>query len=281
MKILYVTLIALLLASCRLQVISPQGGNVTWDGGECLEGNVCVIDIDDINFSETFTATAKSGYEFVGWEYILRLNNNPMTPIPLPCKTAQCIVGFDTITDEISGVIVESLEQGFVTPVYRALYIEPEPEPTPPEPTPEPTPPEPVPDNVVFGPSIPDREMNRTRRYDSILKIPANQGIYAEEFTTINSTTSYGQFVLHVSTSYLSYTPTLNFWISTVGGGSPISSECNYTRAKDYSAMTFAQYSLDGYCQLQPNTTYFLNVKNEEESNLVTHIERWVRILRL
>ena len=264
MKILYVTLIALLLASCRLQVISPQGGNVTWDGGECLEGNVCVIDIDDINFSETFTATAKSGYEFVGWEYILRLNNNPMAPISLPCNTAQCIVGFDIITDELASIFIESLDQGFVTPVYRALYVEPTTSCSD--------------SDVVCGYDIPSYQMEQTSTSSLLITIPAGKTV-SQAFTTTAAPVTYGRFVFHQVTGEIS--PSIDMWISNAPNGEPISLECLFTnglKASEFNWMVSEPY-INWWCEMESKTNYYLNVKHSNPTlSYSSRIERLIKV---
>jgi len=125
MNIVYIILIALLTLGCKVQVISPQGGDVTWDGGECLEGNVCVIDVEETTFSKTFTATPKDGYEFVGWDYIMRRNGDPTNPLIMKCETTECTVGFDdVISDSVANILIDSHHQSFVTPIYQTLHRE-------------------------------------------------------------------------------------------------------------------------------------------------------------
>lgn len=56
------------LAGCKLQVISPTGGQVTsLTSGDCAAGSVCDIEITAPDFSETFTALPVPGYEFEKW----------------------------------------------------------------------------------------------------------------------------------------------------------------------------------------------------------------------
>lgn len=58
-----------LMVGCKLQVISPNGGEVrSIASGNCAGGSVCDIDITDPAFSETFTAVPTAGYEFVKWQ---------------------------------------------------------------------------------------------------------------------------------------------------------------------------------------------------------------------
>lgn len=58
------------LASCKLQIIVPEGGSVTTASGayNCESGEVCNIDVVDFFFDQTFTAKPASGYSFKHWK---------------------------------------------------------------------------------------------------------------------------------------------------------------------------------------------------------------------
>jgi hypothetical protein len=60
---------ALSLSACKIKITVPPGGEVISSSGNynCLEDKVCVIDVYDIFFSETFTARPKPGFEFSKW----------------------------------------------------------------------------------------------------------------------------------------------------------------------------------------------------------------------
>ncbi len=59
----------LALVGCRLEIVVPEGGQVTSSSGnyDCPVSTSCETDIEDENFSETFIATPNSGYRFTGW----------------------------------------------------------------------------------------------------------------------------------------------------------------------------------------------------------------------
>ena len=127
------------LVGCRLQVIAPLGGNVTWEGGECLAGetgSICVIDIASADFSETFTAIASPGYEFKGWEFRYRQTANPLNPQDAPCDDSvvggpeECTLSFSRIPQLIAiPALAEiyfstDLSEGYLTPVYLRLAVD-------------------------------------------------------------------------------------------------------------------------------------------------------------
>jgi hypothetical protein len=68
LKILLLLSIAVLLAGCKLAVIVVEGGEVQSTGsGTCLASAICIVDVDDTNFAETFTAVPDLGWYFQKW----------------------------------------------------------------------------------------------------------------------------------------------------------------------------------------------------------------------
>ena len=60
---------ALLLGGCKLVVITVEGGNIGTASGRhsCFESNICVIEVNNTSFNETFIATPTEGYVFSHW----------------------------------------------------------------------------------------------------------------------------------------------------------------------------------------------------------------------
>jgi hypothetical protein len=57
-----------LLAGCKLAVIVVEGGYVhSASNGDCLEGTICIVEVNDTSFSESFTATPNPGWYFEKW----------------------------------------------------------------------------------------------------------------------------------------------------------------------------------------------------------------------
>lgn len=61
------------MTACKLQVIAPEGGVITApDGTErgfvCGESVICSVEIDEADYSQTFTVTSVPPYEFVRWQ---------------------------------------------------------------------------------------------------------------------------------------------------------------------------------------------------------------------
>ena len=132
LKPLLVLVILTTLVGCRLQVSAPIGGDVTWGDGEddaCSAGEICVIPINDADFNLTFTATAAVGYEFQGWEFRLRNDTDPLTPIPVQCSNTDednnvCELSLlPFLLDDVE-VLLESRSQGYLTPIYKILFTD-------------------------------------------------------------------------------------------------------------------------------------------------------------
>lgn len=62
--------LGLALTGCKLAVMVGEGGDVISQSGnnDCTGPGYCTIDITSPTFSESFTAVARPGYEFVKWQ---------------------------------------------------------------------------------------------------------------------------------------------------------------------------------------------------------------------
>jgi hypothetical protein len=68
LKLLLLVSIAALMTACKLAVIVVEGGEVQSVGsGTCLEGSICIHQVDDTSYTETFTAVPNSGWVFEKW----------------------------------------------------------------------------------------------------------------------------------------------------------------------------------------------------------------------
>jgi hypothetical protein len=60
--------IVVLMTGCKLAVIVVEGGEVRSTGsGTCVAGTICIVDVTDANFAETFTAVPEVGWYFDKW----------------------------------------------------------------------------------------------------------------------------------------------------------------------------------------------------------------------
>lgn len=68
-KSIFAVLLLLLVQGCRITQVVPEGGHVQSSSGihDCPAGQTCIIHIDGVPFSDTFTAVAAPGYRFLGW----------------------------------------------------------------------------------------------------------------------------------------------------------------------------------------------------------------------
>lgn len=68
LKILVVVIGAVVTTGCKIAVINVEGGEVlSVTSGTCIEGTVCIHQVNDTNFTETFTAEPHAGWAFVKW----------------------------------------------------------------------------------------------------------------------------------------------------------------------------------------------------------------------
>jgi len=88
-KRLSVALAALLLASCRLVIVTDDTGRIDSASGaaNCDQGS-CVIPIDE-PYSETFTAVPADGYRFLKWKGVCSLTVTPVCEVKLAPLTEQ------------------------------------------------------------------------------------------------------------------------------------------------------------------------------------------------
>ena len=56
------------LTACKVAVVVVEGGYVySAFNGECPEGEICIVEVNDTNFSERFTAIPAAGWYFEKW----------------------------------------------------------------------------------------------------------------------------------------------------------------------------------------------------------------------
>ena len=61
-------LVIILMSGCKLAVINVEGGEVQSDGsGACVGGSICIVEISDTSFSETFMAVPNTGWHLEKW----------------------------------------------------------------------------------------------------------------------------------------------------------------------------------------------------------------------
>jgi hypothetical protein len=67
-RFLIIVAVTALTAGCKLAVIVVQGGEVRSEGsGTCVSAGVCIIQVNDTNFSEVLRAVPDSGWYFHKW----------------------------------------------------------------------------------------------------------------------------------------------------------------------------------------------------------------------
>jgi hypothetical protein len=59
-----------LLIGCKIEITVPSGGNVSSASGgyDCASGETCIVEVNDFDFDEAFTAEPWEGWVFLGWK---------------------------------------------------------------------------------------------------------------------------------------------------------------------------------------------------------------------
>lgn len=101
------------LSGCRLAVIAVQGGEVqSIRSGTCLAGTVCVNEVTDTSYSESFTAVPDTGWNFVKWNpgenFLCEDSTNPV------CAVSNTLVAGNPLAE----AIVASDQTYFLMPVF-------------------------------------------------------------------------------------------------------------------------------------------------------------------
>ena len=112
---LLIALLALaLLAGCKVKITVPEDGRVDSQSGAytCSAGKVCVIEVNDTFFDETFTAVPDQGYKFVRWKKVDRGFFGGSTDSTVRLFTSG-FVGNDTLLG-----ILESDQEFYLQPVF-------------------------------------------------------------------------------------------------------------------------------------------------------------------
>lgn len=105
------------LTGCRIGASVFEGGDVISASGtrHCFEGSTCEFQVSDMNFTESFTAQPRGGYEFVKWRagdgFFCGDSTNPTCTISA--------VGFEG--NEIIEAIVESQKMIYIMPEFNCV----------------------------------------------------------------------------------------------------------------------------------------------------------------
>lgn len=103
----------LMITSCKVKVVVPEGGTVTSASGTytCEPEKPCKINVVDIFFDETFTANPANGYEFHAWK---TQDKGLCGGKATPCKLST--TGFEDFPKLMAAL--ESDEVFYLSPVF-------------------------------------------------------------------------------------------------------------------------------------------------------------------
>jgi len=132
LKTLALISVVSLVTGCRVGVAVFEGGNVLSQSGvrDCEEMYTCIFEVNDTNFTETFTAVPKEGYEFEKWKSgDSFLCGDSAEPI--------CEVDNTGLTgNEDIEQIIDSDKLYYLIPEFKFIGIDAPPQPQPPPPPP-------------------------------------------------------------------------------------------------------------------------------------------------
>lgn len=122
-KHLLTACIAIAVTGCKLSVVVPQGGSVksssgtySCDGG--TEGGLCTFDLTgaSLPFSESFTAIAKPGFQFVKWQqssggFLCSNSTSPICTVSLP-------------NDASGSAVLASVATSYLMPIFKDAGVD-------------------------------------------------------------------------------------------------------------------------------------------------------------
>jgi hypothetical protein len=116
-KLVVIGCMSLLLAACKLAVIVPEGGEVQSIGsGTCSPGVVCIVEVQNTNFSDTFRAVPLTGWYFHKWNSGDRFfcSRSASPECELAFESTPGVEGNEKIRE-----LVDSSETFYLMPVFK------------------------------------------------------------------------------------------------------------------------------------------------------------------
>jgi len=111
---------ALVLSSCKIRIVVPEGGSVTTQSGaySCASGKTCNIDVVDFYFDQKFVARPASGYKFKFWKKADRRFCGQDTK---PCRVTTVGTGVNEDLAKVMMSFFESNEVFYLQPVFERV----------------------------------------------------------------------------------------------------------------------------------------------------------------
>jgi hypothetical protein len=259
--------LGLALGGCKLAVIVGEGGDITSVSGtnDCSGPGYCVIDIDDPNFTETFTAVPKPGYEFVKWQ----------DGWGFQCADVQSIFCTVSIPPGAASAILASYDTASIRPVFNNVGIDTDGDGIRNSEDPDDDNDgvldeddlDPLDPNVTTtcGGAVEGVELIEAINWadqgsQTLIPLPANV-VYSAQFTA-TANPGYGGQISVASTTGNSGVQR-RIWISQCPGGEPLADpKCEEFGTSSTVVKWFQGDSHSSYCNLQPLDRYYLNHQN-------------------
>ena len=108
-----------LVAGCKIEVVAVQGGDIAWEGGSCLEGSTCVIEVTDPSFFKNFTVQPKPGYKFTAW----RAGSNFLCGQDSVKFKKTCTVNFSVLDYALANKLIGINSTEYLMPRYEYVGL--------------------------------------------------------------------------------------------------------------------------------------------------------------
>jgi hypothetical protein len=117
---LAVIIVTILLASCKIRVVVPEGGSVvnTAGGFSCAPGGTCDVDVVDFFFDQTAVAKPEAGYRFKAWRQGERRFCGGDTK---PCRIFTVGLNSDEALATLMTEFFESDEVFYLQPIFEKI----------------------------------------------------------------------------------------------------------------------------------------------------------------
>ena len=123
-KTLFIFFVALLMTGCKFALLVTANGDVSSSSGtrDCAGGSICEFDVTAAGFIETFTATARPGYEFSKWQagdyYQCADSENPV------CTVSNGPASDDPLLESIRNSILDTGMYFYAKPLFTFVGID-------------------------------------------------------------------------------------------------------------------------------------------------------------
>ena len=121
-RLLPILVVAILLTSCKIKIVVPEGGSVVNASGgfSCASGETCEVDVVDFFFDQTAVATPGAGYRFKAWK---KGDRRFCGGDKKPCRIYTVGLNSNEALAKLMTAFFESDEVFYLQPVFEAATL--------------------------------------------------------------------------------------------------------------------------------------------------------------